>query len=100
VAGHRFKTGDVVGLMLAAANRDPATFAEPERFNPARDARAQVSFGAGLHFCVGAPLARLEMAQALPILFARYSTLAFAEPPRFADRYHFHGLEALRLRLE
>ncbi|MEL6424185.1 MAG: cytochrome P450, partial [Pseudomonadota bacterium] len=100
VAGHRFKTGDVVGLMLAAANRDPATFAEPERFNPARDARAQVSFGAGLHFCVGAPLARLEMAQALPILFARYPTLAFAEPPRFADRYHFHGLEALRLRLE
>ncbi|MEL6678044.1 MAG: cytochrome P450, partial [Pseudomonadota bacterium] len=65
VAGHRFETGDVVGLMLAAANRDPATFADPARFDPGRDARAQVSFGAGLHFCVGAPLARLEMAQAL-----------------------------------
>ena len=53
------------------------------------------TFGAGLHFCVGAPLARLELQIALPILFKRHPNLALAEPPRYADVYHFHGLREL-----
>ena len=57
-----------------------------------------LAFGAGIHFCVGAPLARAELAIALPILFARLPGLALAAPPVFADRYHFRGLTALRLR--
>ncbi|MEM9750873.1 MAG: cytochrome P450, partial [Pseudomonadota bacterium] len=60
VGGLRFKLGDKIGLLLGAANRDPNRFAEPNVFNPDRADAGHVSFGAGLHFCVGAPLARLE----------------------------------------
>jgi unspecific monooxygenase len=56
-----------------------------------------VTFGGGIHFCIGAPLARLEMAVALPILFARLPGLKLAERPRRRDAYHFHGLETLRV---
>ena len=52
----------------------------------------------GLHFCVGAPLARLELQIALPILFDRLPGLRIAAPPRYKDVYHFHGLESLMLR--
>ena len=97
-AGIRLKKGESVGLMLGAANRDPARFADPDRFIPERDPNPQVSFGAGIHFCLGAPLARLELAVALPILFDRLPKLALAEPPRYRNAYHFHGLEALRVR--
>ena len=79
-------------------NRDPARFPDPDRFDPARPPAPHLAFGAGIHFCVGAPLARLELAIALPILFARLPGLALAAPPVFADRYHFRGLAALRLR--
>ncbi|MBP7241063.1 cytochrome P450 [Amaricoccus sp.] len=95
ICGHRFAPGDVVGCLLAAANRDPARFPDPGRFDPDRSGPAQLAFGAGIHFCVGAPLARLELAVALPTLFARLPGLALARPPTFADRYHFHGLERL-----
>ena len=93
--GARLKIGDVVGLMLGSANRDPARYAHPERFDPARDASGHLSFGAGIHFCLGAPLARLEIDVALPALFQRLPKLALAEPPRYRDAYHFHGLERL-----
>ena len=95
VAGHRFERGDEVALLLAAANRDPATWPDPARFDPTRKPVAATSFGAGLHFCVGAPLARLELRLALQRLFARCPDLALAEPTRYADLYHFHGLERL-----
>jgi unspecific monooxygenase len=95
--GHRFARGDQVALMLGAANRDPALWAEPDRFDPFRQVRANASFGAGLHFCVGAPLARLELRVALPILFARCPGLRLAGAPRYADLYHFHGLERLEV---
>jgi len=95
VAGHRFARGAHVGLLLAAAGRDPALCPEPHRFDPFRPAAPHLAFGAGLHFCVGAPLARLELQLALPILFARRPALRLARPPVYADSYHFHGLAAL-----
>ena len=94
-AGLRLKKGEVVGLLLGAANRDPARFRDPDRFDPGRDPNPQVSFGAGIHFCIGAPLARLEMQIALPLLFKRLPRLALAETPRYRNAYHFHGLERL-----
>ncbi len=95
VMGHTFHRGDQVALLLAAANRDPGVWAEPARFNPARPVKPLATFGAGLHFCVGAPLARLELQIALPILFRHHPNLTLAEPPRYADVYHFHGLREL-----
>ncbi|HKK97374.1 MAG TPA: cytochrome P450, partial [Marivita sp.] len=95
VFGHTFHRGDQVALLLAAANRDPAKWAVAGRFDPTRVVTQNTSFGGGLHFCVGAPLARLEMQVALSILFNRCPTLQTAEPPRYANTYHFHGLERL-----
>jgi cytochrome P450 len=98
ISGHTFRRGDVVGLLLAAANRDPAVWDDPARFDPARPVKPNHAFGAGLHFCVGAPLARLELQTALPILFQRCPGLTLAEAPRYANLYHFHGL--LRLMVQ
>ncbi len=95
-AGVRLRKGEKIGLLLGAANRDPDRFPRPDAFDARRNPNPHLAFGAGIHFCVGAPLARLEMATALPILFARLSRLRLAETPRYRDAYHFHGLEALR----
>jgi cytochrome P450 len=97
--GLKLKKGEVVGLMLGAANRDPMRFPEPHRFDPSRADKSHVSFGAGIHFCIGAPLARLEMDVALQTLFTRLPRLRLASPPRYKDAYHFHGLEELRVQL-
>ena len=93
----KLKKGEKIGLLLGAANRDPERFPRPDTIDAGRPANPHVSFGAGVHFCIGAPLARLEMLTALPILFARLPNLRFAEPPRYRDSFHFHGLEALRV---
>jgi len=95
VMGRRIAAGEQVACLLAAANRDPALWEAPGRFDPDRPQRPHLAFGAGLHFCVGAPLARLELQVALPVLFARRPGLRLAAPPRYADLYHFHGLERL-----
>jgi cytochrome P450 len=100
VMGHRFQRGDQVSLLLAAANRDPGVWDEPATFIPTRSPKSHVSFGGGLHFCVGAPLARLELQIALPILFQRLPGLRLAAPPHYANVYHFHGLERLMLRAD
>ncbi|MGE0007072.1 MAG: cytochrome P450 [Parvibaculaceae bacterium] len=95
--GLRLRQGEMVGLLLGAANRDPDRFAEPDRFDPERAPNPHVSFGAGIHFCLGAPLARLELGVALPILFERLPGLRLAEAPHYRDSYHFHGLVRLRV---
>src|SRR6185437_1353157 len=93
--GISLKKGEVIGLMLGAANRDPKRFAHADRFDPFRTDGANVSFGAGIHFCIGAPLARIELQVALAELFRRLPRLRLAEPPRYNNVYHFHGLERL-----
>ncbi|MEI5680268.1 MULTISPECIES: cytochrome P450 [unclassified Mesorhizobium] len=93
--GVTVKPGEQVGLLLGMANHDPASFVEPEKFMPGRSDQKNVSFGAGIHFCIGAPLARLELQSSLKVLFDRLPGLAPAEEPRFRDTYHFHGLERL-----
>ena len=95
VMGHTFQRGDQVALLLAAANRDPGPWADPASFDPTRPVKPNATFGAGLHFCVGAPLARLELQTALPILFSRLPNLRLTGAPTYADVYHFHGLKRL-----
>ncbi len=100
VMGHTFHRGDQVALLLAAANRDPAVWDDPDQFQPNRPVKPNVTFGAGLHFCVGAPLARLELQTALPILFQRLPKLRLTEPPHYGDVYHFHGLTRLMVQAD
>ncbi len=100
VMGHTFHRGDQVALLLAAANRDPGLWEKPGQFQPNRPVRPHVSFGAGLHFCVGAPLARLELQIALPILFQRLPKLRLVEAPVYGDVYHFHGLTKLMVQAD
>ncbi len=97
VAGVALRRGESIGLLLGAANRDPERFPDPDRFDPARSPNPHLSFGAGIHFCVGAPLARLELRVALRVLFERLPRLRLAGPVRYRDAYHFRGLEALRV---
>ncbi len=97
VPGVRLRFGDRIGLMLGAANHDPARFTNPERFRPDRDEGAQLGFGAGLHFCIGAPLARLELQVGLPVLFSRLHGIRTATPLVRRNAYHFRGLERLDL---
>lgn len=96
--GLQLRKGDVIGLMLGAANRDPRRFANANTFDPFRSDGANVSFGAGIHFCIGAPLARIELQVAFSELFRRLPRLRLAEAPSYNDVYHFHGLERLMVR--
>lgn len=97
IGGRTLRRGEEVALLLGAANRDPAVFPEPDRFDPSRGKNPHVSFGAGVHFCIGAPLARLELQIALRVLADRLPPLALAGEPRFRDSFHFRGLERLDL---
>ncbi len=95
--GQSFRQGEIIGLMLGAANRDPTRFAHANRFDPFRTDGQNVSFGAGIHFCIGAPLARIELQVALKTLFARLPTLRLSALPEAKNVYHFHGLDRLEV---
>ncbi|MEO0905237.1 MAG: cytochrome P450 [Pseudomonadota bacterium] len=92
---HSFKRGDQIACLLGSANRDPLAYDQPDIFDPTRKGPQNTSFGGGIHFCVGAPLARLETRIALEALFARCPDLKLAGAPQYGDVYHFHGLERL-----
>ncbi|MCW5730765.1 MAG: cytochrome P450 [Alphaproteobacteria bacterium] len=97
--GARLRQGERVFLMNAAANRDPRVFPEPDRFDIRRPDNRHLTFGFGLHFCVGAPLARLEGAVAFPRLLSRFRDfeLAVAEP-NWSDDIIFRAMTALPVR--
>lgn len=93
--GMTFQPGQQIGLLLGAANSDPSEFADPRAFQPGRADQKNVTFGAGIHFCIGAPLARLEMQAALAVLFQRLPDVRLADTPHYRDIFHFHGLDEL-----
>jgi hypothetical protein len=91
--------GETIFFMLGAANRDPPLFSDPERFDIGRSPNAQLGFGAGLHCCIGAPMARLEARIALGRLLARFASLELADAqPRWRRLINLRGLEALPYR--
>ena len=98
VGRHTLRAGTQVACLLGAANRDPARWYRADQFDPMRAVQTNASFGAGVHFCIGAPLARLELQIALPILFERCPNLAIENQPRYSNAYHFHGLSSLWVR--
>ena len=87
--------GESIGLLLGMANRDPKAFERADDFVPGRADQKNVTFGAGIHFCIGAPLARLELQTSLKVLFDRLPYLRLAEEPCYRNAFHFHGLERL-----
>jgi unspecific monooxygenase len=97
IDGVSLQRGDKVAMILAAANLDPTKFSDPLAFKPDRQEAPNLSFGAGIHFCIGGPLARLELNIALPILFERLPGLKLARRPAVKDVYQFHGLDKLEL---
>lgn len=96
IGGRRMRTGDRVDVVLGAANRDPDVFVEPERLDLERCPNPHVAFGAGGHYCLGATLARLEGAVALPLLVRRFPGLRIVEPDlRWRANAAFRGVERL-----
>lgn len=82
ITGTTIRAGESVAALLGAANRDPAVFDQPDRFVPERDPNRHLAFGLGIHFCLGAPLARLELAVGVEALLRRFGPLRVAEAHR------------------
>jgi cytochrome P450 len=80
LGGHRIPAGSVVQVSLVTANRDPAFIDDPDTLDITRGAPGHVAFGHGVHHCLGAPLARMEMRIAFPALLRRFPGLALADP--------------------
>jgi cytochrome P450 len=88
IHGQKIKKGDYVHFMIGAANRDPLRFSNPERFDITRKDAGNVSFGHGIHFCIGAPLARLEARIAIRQLIERMPRIKVIDPlPRYAELF-------------
>jgi cytochrome P450 len=100
VLGHDVPRGRFVTLMLGGANRDPDVFADPHTFEVRRaNAREHLGFSAGIHFCLGASLARLEGAVALRMLFDRFPALALADTPVRRELRVLRGFERMPVRV-
>ena len=103
IGGVRIGAGEVVVISLSGANRDPSRFADPDRLDLVRDNSGHVAFGHGIHYCLGAPLARLEAEIAFRGLLSRFGSMALAVPQdelRWRPSTLIHGLEALPVRLD
>jgi len=99
--GAQIKQGDMVLAALIAANRDPAEFPDPDRFDITRTPNRHMAFGNGIHYCLGAPLARLEGAIATNSLLKRFPNLELAVPAEsleWTPSLLLHGLRALPVR--
>lgn len=99
IGGVAVPQGGTVGLLYGSANRDPEAFAEPDRFDIARSPNRHLAFGAATHFCLGAPLARLELRTLFRALLGKLPSLAPAGgPPEYRPGLVFRGLKELRVR--
>jgi cytochrome P450 len=96
LGGTVLRGGDLLVQLFGAANRDPAQFGDPERFDITRQPNRHISFGYGIHFCVGAPLARLEAPVAIGTVLHRFPRLALAtDTVKWRPRWPMRSLEAL-----
>ena len=103
VGGTVLKPGTITLVMIAAADRDPAKFAEPDRFDITRDPNEHLAFGNGIHYCLGAALARLEGAIAFGELLDRFPKLRLADAqaqPKYKGSYFLRGLAELPIALK
>jgi cytochrome P450 len=100
IAGRRIRPYQPVYLLFCGANRDPAVFVHPTDFDATRaNAREHVAFGTGIHVCLGATLARMELQIGLHSLFERFPNLALAGDPQWYDGIAVHGYQRLPVAL-
>jgi cytochrome P450 len=95
IGGQLMPAGDFVLPLLGAANHDPATFADPEKLDIGRNPNPHVAFGRGIHFCLGAPLARVEGQLAIGALVRRFPKLTLAGEPERRKQITLRGLSSL-----
>src|SRR6185436_4274229 len=96
--GVRVPKGAELGLLFGSANHDPEVFDRPDQLDLNRDADGHVSFGAGIHFCLGAPLARIELETSFRTVLERLPGLELVEEPEWKPAYIIRGLRELRVR--
>ncbi len=100
LAGHAVPRGERLSLLFGSANRDPRVFADPDRFDVGRENAAEhIGFGGGIHVCIGAPLARIELEASLRALVEHAPGLELADEPRRNRAFVIWGLEGLELSL-
>ncbi len=99
LGGHRIRAGDKVLFWEASANRDEAVFARPMEFDVARDPNPHLTFGRGVHYCLGAGLARLEMRVMFEELFTRFGAFELAAPVEWTRSNRHTGIRHMLLRL-
>ncbi len=103
LGGTYFPAGLPIFVILAAANRDPAQFPDPDRFDITRDPNDHLAFGEGIHFCIGSPLARLEAQIAFSAMLGRFPKLRLRDPgatPTYKGSYFLRGLAALPMAID
>ena len=98
LAGHDLGPGDPIFVVISSANRDPAVFPDPDRFDVTRDATANIAFGHGAHVCIGAQLARTEASAAVAAIIARHP-VGDGRSPRWRPTFATRSLDALPVRL-
>mgnify|MGYP003339088968 FL=1 len=99
IGGVTVPKGAELGLLFISANRDAAVFEDPDRMDVGRVENPHLSFGAGVHFCLGAPLARIELQTSFGMLLERFPHMELVEEPRWKPNFVLRGLEELRVRV-
>ena len=95
INGVVIKSGEKIAALLGSANRDEKVFDNPDTFNVSRTPNSHIAFGGGIHFCLGAPLARLEMNRSLPALFERFPSISIREIPEQRETYVLRGYKKI-----
>ncbi len=95
IGGVMVKTGQKIASLLGSANRDETVFDRADELDLTREQNPHIGFGAGIHFCLGAPLSRIEMSASLPLLFERFPALAMVETPKRRPTFVLRGYESI-----
>lgn len=97
ISGVTIPAGAKIAALLGSANRDSLVFDNPEKINLERNPNNHISFGGGIHFCLGAPLARLELSTSLPALFERFPTIQMTEKPELRETFVLRGYSEIQV---
>ena len=95
IGGVVVRTGQKIASLLGSANRDETVFDRADELDLTREQNPHIGFGAGIHFCLGAPLSRIEMSASLPLLFERFPDLSLKETPKRRPTFVLRGYESI-----